>query len=369
MRDDAVLDTPATPLGWRASWDGPVIDCDVHANVPSCDALLPYLPALWRQVIAEREWTAPAGLAITYPPNAPTTCRQEWRPLDGGVPASTPELVSDHVLDPGGLERAVLTCYYAVDSVRNPDWARALASAVNDWLIAEWFERDERFVGSLVLPARSPEDMVEEIERVGGHPQFVQALFPVRSDRLYGQRIWHPVYDAITRHQLVMGLHWGGTTEGAPSATGWPTWYAEEYAAEIQIYASQVTSLVAEGVFQRFPTLRVSVLESGFTWLPPWLWRMDKDWKGLRREIPWVTEPPSEIVREHMRFTTAPLDVPSVVELAHTLEWLESDELLLFASDYPHWHGDDAGLLLEAIPDRAQRTKLMAGNARDWYRL
>src|SRR5437879_5468180 len=82
VADSHVLDQPAVPFGWRALWDGPVVDCDVHVNVPSCDVLLPHLSGLWRQVIAEREWQAPAGQDITYPPNAPTTCRPEWRPTD-----------------------------------------------------------------------------------------------------------------------------------------------------------------------------------------------------------------------------------------------------------------------------------------------
>lgn len=67
-------------------------------------------------------------------------------------------------------------------------------------------------------------------------------------------------------------------------------------------------SLVAEGVFVRFPNLMVASIEAGFTWLPPLMWRFDKDWKGLRREVPWVDRPPSEVMRDHARMTIAPLD-------------------------------------------------------------
>ena len=56
------------------------------------------------------------------------------------------------------------------------------------------------------------------------------------------------------------------------------------------IFQAQLTSLIAEGAFERFPELRVVLLESGFGWLPPLLWRLDKEWKGLRREIPWVKQ-------------------------------------------------------------------------------
>jgi uncharacterized protein len=349
-------------------WSGPVIDCDVHVNVPALDRLLPYLEPVWVQFIRERGWVGPGRLANTYPPNMPSTCRPEWRPPDGRVPASELSLLREHILDPGQVERAIVNCYYALDSLRHPDWAAALVSALNDWLIAEWLDKDPRLSASLIVPARYPQDMVKEIERVGDHPGFVQVFMPVRSDRLYGNRIWHPVYEAMTRHNLVMGLHWGGTSEAAPGPAGWPTWYIEEYAAEVQAYAAQVTSMVAEGVFQLYPELRVSILEIGFAWLPVWMWRMDKEWKGLRREIPWVSEPPSDIIRRHMHLSTAPLDAGSHEDLTEVVEWLGSEEMLMFATDYPHFHDDDVSALLRATPE-SMHAKLMAENARSWYRM
>lgn len=349
-------------------WPGPIIDCDVHANVPSLGALFPYLEPIWQQFCTDREWRGPGGVALTYPPNMPSTCRPEWRPEDGTSPASELALLQEHLLDPWRLERAVLNCYYAVDSLRHPDWAAGLARAVNDWVIAEWLERDARLVASLNVPARNPEAMIAEIERVGGHPGFVQVLLPVRSDRLYGNRIWHPVYETIIRHDLVVGIHRGGTTDGAPSPSGWPTWYVEEYAAELGLYAAQLTSMVAEGVFQAFPDLRVAMLEVGFPWIADWWWRMDKSWKGLRREIPWLRETPINVIRRHFRFSTAPLDSGPVRDLAEIVEWLGSEDLLMHASDYPHYHDDDLTLLLDAVPD-SMRPKLMAESAREWYRL
>jgi predicted TIM-barrel fold metal-dependent hydrolase len=262
----------------------------------------------------------------------------------------------------------VLNCYYGVDSLRHPDWAAALARSVNDWLVSEWLERDERLVASLVVPARDPQAAAAEIDRVGGHPRFVQVLMPARSERLYGQRVFHPIYEAMVRNDLVMGVHWGGTTEGAPSPTGFASWYVEEYAAETQVFASQLTSLVVEGVFRKFPDLRVAMLESGFTWLPTWGWNMNKKWKGLRREIPWVDRLPLDIVRDHFRFSIAPADAGPPDQMATVLEWLGSEDLLMFATDYPHWHDDDIEELLAIMPE-TMRAKVMSETAREWYRL
>ena len=348
-------------------WSGPVIDCDVHANVPSLEALFPFQDAVWAQFAKDRGWSGPTGVGVVYPPAAPTTARPEWR-TEGSVPASDVSLLRRHVLDPWDVERAVLNCYYGIDSLRHPDWAASLARAVNDWLISEWLDKDPRLVASLVVPARDPEAAAKEIERVGGHPGFVQVMMPVRSERLYGQRIFFPVYEAMTRHDLVMGLHWGGTTEEAPSTSGFPSWYVEEYAAETQVYGAQVTSLIAEGVFQKFPGLRVSVLEGGFTWVPGWGWRMNAEWKGLRREIPWVNRPPMDIIRDHFRFSIAPIDAGPPEQMAKVVEWLGTEDVLMFATDYPHMHDDDISAFLEVLP-QSMRSKVMSETARDWYRL
>lgn len=340
----------------------------MHASVPSLEALLPYLDPVWHQFARERGWAGPRGAGIVYPPELPSSVRSEWRPEDASSAASRVDLLRSHVLDPWQVDHAILSCYYGLDYLRHPAWAAALTSALNDWLLAEWLAQDERLRGSVAVPARNAAAAVREIERVGAAPGFVQVLMPVRSHRPYGDEDWFPLYEAMVEHDLVFGLHRGGVSEGAPTPSGWPSWYVEELAGEVGAYISQIVSLVAGGVFQRFPRLRVSVLEIGFAWLPPWLWRLDKDWKSLRRETPWVSEPPSDLIRRHMRLSTSPVDAGSPAMLANAVEWLGSDELLMFSTDYPHMHDDDLAALLAAVPEES-RAKVMVENARAWYGL
>ena len=129
-------------------------------------------------------------------------------------------------------------------------------------------------------------------------------------------------------------------------------------------------SLVSEGVFDRVPSLRVALLECGFSWLPPMLWRFDKDWKAVWREVPWVKDRPSEYVRRHFRATTAPAQLPADAgQAAQLAEMLGAGELLVFASDHPHQHGDGhLEVLLAALGDEG-RDAVMHGNAAQLYRL
>lgn len=137
-----------------------------------------------------------------------------------------------------------------------------------------------------------------------------------------------------------------------------------------QIFQSQVISLIVEGVFDKFPELRVALIESGVTWLPSLMWRLDKEWKGLRREVPWVKRLPSQYIRDHIRLTTQPLDAPPDLQhVQQIIEQLGSDELLMFATDYPHWHFDAPGEAFPAGLPASLERKIKFENARAFYRL
>jgi len=92
------------------------------------------------------------------------------------------------------------------------------------------------------------------------------------------------------------------------------------------------------------------MLESGFTWLPPFLWRLHKFWRGIRMETPWVDRPPLEIVRSNIRFSLQPVDAPPDPALLNRLfDHMQSDELILFSTDYPHWQFDGDDVLPEGL--------------------
>jgi uncharacterized protein len=345
-----------------------VIDCDLHPTVPSIEVLTPYLSAYWREQISQSGFKGPVDSA--YPTSAATSARPDVPAVYSGSVAEQLSTLRTQVLGPGQIAYGILNCAYAVDSLHNPDAAAALASAVNDWLAAEWLDGEPRLRASLVVPSQYPELAAREIARLGRHSGFVQILLPVRSAMPYGNRCFYPLFAAAACHDLPVGIHFGGAPGNPPTAVGWPSFYLEEYAGMASVFQSQVLSLVSEGLFDQFPALRVVLIESGCTWLPSLMWRFDKEWKGLRREIPWVRRRPSDYIREHVRLTLQPFDAPSDPQhLLRLIDRLGSEEMLLFASDYPHWHGDTPEPVLPDILATGLIRKIMYDNASALYRL
>src|SRR5580658_1192623 len=340
------------------------IDCDVHANVPSMQALLPYLDEQWRDSVIDRGLNSLES--ISYPPNAPLTARADWRGK-AGEPPNTLDKLRTHALDRWNIDIAICNCLYGVQLLFSEDMAAAFAKAVNDWVAREWLDRDKRLRASIIVPMQNTDYAVAEIERCAPDRRFVQVLVLAMGEAPLGRREYWPVYEAAERHGLPIGIHAGSSYRHAVTSLGWPSWYVEDYCANAQGFQAQVASLVCEGVFVKYPKLKVVLIESGVTWLPAFLWRLSKFWRGVRAEVPWVDRSPSEIVRDHVRLTIQPFDGPDDPKaIAQLIDHLQSDDMLLFSSDFPHWQFDGDHIMPAGIPEKLHG-KILRDNALATY--
>lgn len=321
------------------------IDCDIHPAVPNLKALLPYLEEHWREIVVLRGMDELTS--ISYPPNAPSSARDDWRPATG-KPGASLARVQAEALDPFQTSIAICNCLYGVQLLFSEDLAAAFSRAVNKWMVAEWLDHDPRLRASIVIPVQSPEQAVDEIERCAADPRFVQVLMLAGADMPLGKRHYWPIYAAAARHNLAIGIHAGSNYHNPPTAAGWSSTYIEDMVAQAQSFQTQLTSLVCEGVFSKFPELKVVMLESGVAWVPAHMWRLTKYWRGLRMEVPWVDRSPDDILQTNIRFSLQPFDAPPDESgLLRVFDHLRSDRLVLFSTDYPHWQFDG----LEAMPD------------------
>jgi predicted TIM-barrel fold metal-dependent hydrolase len=342
------------------------IDCDIHLAVPDGRVLLPHLDEYWREHILARGLERENFQISAYPPDAPSNLRPDWKPPAGPAGATLGQIQAQ-ALDPFGTRHAICNVLHGGQIVFSEDMGLAFCRAINNWVAAEFLDRDDRLRASIVVPLHSPELAAQEIERLSGDRRFVQVLLLAMAEIPLGRRPNWPIYRAAERHDLAVGIHAGSAYRHAPTSTGWPSYYMEDLVAQSAGFAAAVTSLVTEGVFVEFPRLKVVLLESGVTWLPSYLWRLDKTWRGVRAEVPWLDRAPSAYIREHVRLTMQPFDAPpTAAQLDRIIAQIGSDAMLLFATDYPHWHFDGTDALPDGLPPDLMR-KILVDNALSTY--
>lgn len=340
------------------------IDCDVHPLTPVPADLLPYMSDYWRDTLQVR------GLdfweTIAYPANAALTIRADWRQQSPRADAN-PATMAKTLLDPHGFDHAILNCLFPLQSFRDGNLAAAFASATNDWLIDKWLSRDARLRGAVLLPIQNIELAVDEINRRADDPRFVQILLQVMGEQPLGKPHFWPLYAAAEKHGFAIAIHAGSTYHHPVTGSGWPTYYIEDYAAQSAGFHTQLGSLISEGVFVKYPKLKVVLSESGISWMPAYLWRLSKFWRGIRNEVPWIDRDPMHYVRDNIRLTLQPFDLPNdAVTAARIMEQLGSDDLVLFSTDFPHWQFDGDDMLPKGL-SALQVRKILIDNPRATY--
>lgn len=97
-----------------------------------------------------------------------------------------------------------------------------------------------------------------------------------------------------------------------------------------------IATMLFDGVFDRFPRLRIGVIEQGAIWVPSWMRQMESAFEAFVKHEERVRDlelRPSDYVRRSMKFTPYPTeDVGWIIEQA-------GPETVLFNSDYPHVEG------------------------------
>jgi len=346
------------------------IDCDVHVEPASLATLHGYFSSYWHDYF--RGASLQLSSSRLYPPNAPTSARQEARDA-GSFPPHTLEELSAQLLVPYEPEAVILNCVAPFLAGKNPYYQEVVCHAVNEWIRDEWLDHDDRLRASIVVPTLYPDAAAVEIDRLGSDRRFVQVLLPIASETPWGNLRWRAIHEAAARNDLPIAFHAWGAVGTAATTTGYTHTYYEDYVLNSQYAApEQVMSLVVEGVFDRYPDLRVCLVECGFSWIPSLMWQYDKDWKSLWREVPWLKTRPSDYIRKHFRATTSPTHIPRDVpdiQVAQMVKMLNAAEFLMYSSDYPHDHGEDATqTLLAALGDEG-REAVLRGNARGFYSL
>jgi uncharacterized protein len=222
----------------------------------------------------------------------------------------------------------------------------------------------------MCVPSVDPDAAAAEVRRVGTHPGVAAVYVPVL-DIPVGNKHYHPIFAAAQDLDLPIFLHVTAlefSYQGMPKAMiGTPDNFSERRVSDALLGPAILNSIVFSGILQMLPRLNFAFAEFGFAWLPGVMWRMDSTWRYARSGTPWVWKPPSEYIRERIKFGTQPVDDPAnPIELEQMVNMI-GVECLMFSTDYPHWDGDTPGSVFQSLPEW-QKSKLFQHNAQEMFR-
>jgi predicted TIM-barrel fold metal-dependent hydrolase len=219
--------------------------------------------------------------------------------------------------------------------IEDPALIAEAAAAENEWLISEIQSvAPDRLVPAALMPLVDVDDAVAEIGHAAGLGLKVASLpsgqLPGR--QYWNHKEWEPLWAAAEEAGMVIGFHIG--TNGDPVKYGGPGGAIINYveSARDGIYAAM--ALVASGVFDRHPDLKVLVSEGGATWVPYIGDRMNE---AYRQHAVFVRPPLSRLPKEYLYnnvYASFQHD-----ESAPAAMWAMGYKNVMFGSDYPHMEG------------------------------
>jgi predicted TIM-barrel fold metal-dependent hydrolase len=333
----------------------PVVDGDGHVLEPR-DLWERELPARFRDVAIKVTWNEASQLEDEWVDGTcivpgvatcngwarmPRSVRDDptglrWEDL---TPAGLHGAERVVELDREGIDMAALypSLGLGIGGITDPQHAVMACRIYNDWLAEYCAEGPGRLIGVGAIPMQDPPAAAREAERCVRELGF-RAVF-VRpnpcGDLFAHDAVYDQLWETVQGLGVPVGLHPAGfpDTFGAAQTYG-PLWRGITPLGKVINFMIDVvntfTMMIAAGVLDRYPALKLIVLESGVGWLPWWLDKMDH-WNRARLAGPSIELKPSEYVARQIWVSGDP-DESSFATVAS----VAPANRLMWATDFPH---------------------------------
>lgn len=354
----------------------PVIDMDVHTSFRHEEIQRDMLKHLEDPYSKEVEYYLQPDHS-SYDGLYPT---DNWnRDLNGKLPT---ELMQ--VTDPQEDIEEVLSREFHVDypivnmlpelnMVQQTDKALALNRATNNVLVERFLDGQDNFRGLASVVPHDPVKSAEEVDRMAQEDQICGVFINSTGVKTpLGDPQYDPIYQAAEDNGLPIVFH-GAAAPGL--ALDFPilqhelkTYMANHALAHIYSQFLNLTSLFENGTPAKFPSLDFVFQEAGVAWLSL-IFRLNREYKQRRSEVPLLDKTPEKYVRDQFYFATQPLDEPDDDGMMKQLIEMWGGDVLMFATDHPHFDIDNTEALLKYMNDfsEEERDKVLYGNSAEVF--
>ena len=357
---------------------GPVVDVDAHYST-SIEGLVDYMDDGPSRSRFEADLGPNTPLKSTWPKITTAEYRKpefagsdEW--WDRHVDASWWDPLEDRddildVMDKLQVDKIFLfdDLMLALDRIEGRDERSTVyANAYVDFMLDRVVDPDRGIYTGIPIPHQNPEEAAELVDRVGDEDGIAGVVFmggivePPLGDRRYDG-----IYDAAERHGLPIVVHGDAGDIDHFYLSGFSSYLEVHNLGFLWGNLAAITSILVQGVPEKFPGLDFVFLESGVFYIPAAMYRLDAEFLRERELAPLLERRPSEYMKESFYFGTQPLEEPPRKSyFADVIEMIGGADRLLYASDYPHSDYDVPTAIYD-LPrlDEADKRKILGGNA------
>ena len=287
---------------------------------------------------------------------------------DDILPGSYDGAARVRVLDEEGIERTVLypSLYLLHGDIEDADVAAAACAGYNRWIADMCRDGKGRLDAVGIVPLQSIEKAAAEVEHIARLGLKGVSFRPERYRGLaLSDEQLKPFWERIAGNGLFAAVHgsFGSLMPSFASSRYQNNFFVHMICHPFEQMAAAL-DIIAGGVLERHPTLRVAFLESGSGWLEYWLQRMDEHVEAMGHAVPWLKRKPSDLFREQCFIS---IEADEADRLPHLAE-KRLDHCIFWGADYPHYDCTYPGAVEEleenlAPLDPALAERIRHGNA------
>ena len=352
-----------------------VVDCDWH-YMDSFTEIAEYMPEPWKTKYEGSNWDS-AGIKQNLSTFFPTSTgdRQAYGKVvreHSNYPddPEDPERVREG-MDFLDIDVTLQISHLVLNmaGIRADDErARSFVEGYVDYMSAEVLDPDEGVYGLVPLPYKDPEASVEVLEKVEDREEWVGAcLITAGASPPLGNRKYDAIYARCEAMDYPVVYHTGGSGLDEYVRAGYQEMVETHTLGFLESNMSQIVSVACQGVPEKFPDLDIVFMESGVTYLPGLIGRLDEEYLKRPEEAPLLEKRPGEYITDFY-FGTQPLEVSARNDLLEICFDMIGTDHLLYASDYPHWDFDSPSIITDLpMIDDDDRRAILGGNAEEVF--
>lgn len=297
-----------------------------------------------------------------------TIKREEVSYPDDPMEPEEVETVMQHL----GLDKTILLSQKMLRFSRiraDDERAVVIANAYVDFMLDQVVDPERGIYTVVPVPYHDPEATVELIDRVADEPGIVGiCMVTAGPEPPLGDRRYDPIYQAAQDADLPIIFHAGGSSLDDFYIRGYEDLIETHTLGFLWSNMAQLTSIVVQGVPEKFPDLEFVFQESGIFWVPLMMYRLDAEYLKRRSEAPLLEKLPSEYIKEFY-FGIQPLEhTQNEKQLQHIIEMLGGPDRLMYASDYPHWDYDRPSVITDiGFLSQDEKESILGRNAEEVF--